>query len=519
MGVVFLRPGTPSSCTILIDMATDHEQSELADLPDQRLVSRFVARHDEEAFREIVRRHGSLVLGVCRRVLGEVHEAEDAFQATFLVLARDARKIRRRKSLACWLHGVAYRIARRVARRKYRHMDLLTAERPSSGPPVLEHIAQRSNQQLVDEELQKLPEKDLESLTLRYLEGCSNSEIADVLQISVSAVEGRLKRAKDRLRKQLLRRGITLSVFLGFLGETQLHAHVAQELVAQTVQLGLASAAGQLAADCAVQKLAISEMGEVAMSAKQISTLAAAATLLTVGMGFYGVSPYVSAQDAGKNVVVTSSQSGPAAEQPVRLASPDPFSADDGTNQLDIRTAAVAANLGASSRMRRAAEISKKLNEDMLMEFNEAPLREVLDYFQTALAFPITVDNSALEEIGMSSDTPITCSYNGISLRSALPLLLEPLDLDYVIRHEVLMITSKEAARKQLDPRVYRLESFDPQELVELITSMVAADTWEEAGGTGSIKPLGEQHLVIAQTDQIHDQIADFLEKLRLATQ
>ena len=141
--LAFSRPGWLPVRTILVDMANDHVQGELVEASDRELVARFVSRRDEEAFHEIVRRHGSLVLGVCRRVLGEVHESEDAFQATFLVLARDARKIRRRKSLACWLHGVAYRIARRVARRKYRQMDSLTADQPGSGPPVLERIAER----------------------------------------------------------------------------------------------------------------------------------------------------------------------------------------------------------------------------------------------------------------------------------------------------------------------------------------------------------------------------------------
>ena len=152
---------------------------------------------DEDAFREIVCRHGPLVLGVCRRVLGEVHDAEDAFQATFLVLARDARKIRRRNSLAWWLHEVAYRISLRAAKRKPRHMEHLLDDLSAISPSVLERIAHRHEERLIDEELSKLPLADRESLTLRYLEDRSNSEIAAALQISVAAVEGRLKRAQS----------------------------------------------------------------------------------------------------------------------------------------------------------------------------------------------------------------------------------------------------------------------------------------------------------------------------------
>ena len=132
------------------------------------------------------------------------------------------------------------------------------------------------------------------------------------------------------------------------------------------------------------------------------------------------------------------------------------------------------------------------------------------------------IDVRALDDVGLDAVTPVTCSLNGITLRSALPLILDNLDLDYTIRNEVLMITTKEVASAQPDPRVHSIDGLqmDVDKLIELITSMVASDTWEVQGGNAKIAGLDgpRQGLVVAQTDQIHGQISDFLEKLRQAT-
>jgi len=205
-------------------MATNREHPEIARWTDRQLLTCFVARRDEAAFRALVSRHGPLVLGVCRRVLGDVHEADDAFQATFLVLARSAGTIRRHRSLASWLHGVAYRIASRLAKEKWRHMEPLLHEIPEDGVEVFDQIAQRDEQRLVDEELSRLPEKDRHALTLRYLQDLSNEEMADTLAISVSAAKGRVKRAKERLRRRLTRRGMSFGVFVAAVTRSQMGA-------------------------------------------------------------------------------------------------------------------------------------------------------------------------------------------------------------------------------------------------------------------------------------------------------
>ena len=108
-------------------------------LRDEELLDRFTARHDEEAFAALVERHGPMVLSVCRRVLHESHDVEDAFQATFLVLARKGGAIRKRKAISCWLHGVAYRVAARLrgARTREHHL-LVTQECRTAADPAAE---------------------------------------------------------------------------------------------------------------------------------------------------------------------------------------------------------------------------------------------------------------------------------------------------------------------------------------------------------------------------------------------
>ncbi len=506
-------------------MTTSHAEPERLTELDGQLVDAFVERRDERAFGELVRRHGPLVLGVCRRVLGEVHEAEDAFQATFLVLARDARKIRRRHSLSSWLHSVAYRVALRAARKRSHPMDQLLDDLAAAGDPVLESIARRHEERMVDEELHRLPDKDRESLTLRYLEDLSHAEIAAALQISVAAVEGRLKRARDRLRRQLLQRGISLSFFLGLLTTSRVELSATESLIARTIELGLAGPAASPAEATYPHQLAATEIGEMALSIKTAAALAATA-LLTLGLGLYGLSTHVVGQESNPTVplVVQTAEEQPAANE-VRIVKPDRTSETELLPSAPADSVAHPGPVLSSARLSKAQQISRSLDQETILEFNDAPLVEIVDYMKTANHLPIVLDMSSLDDIGVQSDVPISISVSDVTLRSALAHMLNPLNLDYVIRNEVLTITSAERAREQLDPRIYRVDQLvDSQEipdatLIELITTMVAPDTWEQSGGTGRILSLSGTHksLVIAQTDQIHAQVADLLAKLQEA--
>jgi len=183
------------------------ERRRAGDCTDAQLLGRFAATHDETAFAALLQRHGPLVLGVCRRVLGDAHDAEDAFQASFLVLARKASSIRNQESVGSWLAGVAYKIAARAraSATRRRHHEHRAGEQASMSMPP-----DRADQELrpiLDEELQHLPRKYRTPLVLCYLEGKTNEEAAAQLQCPPGTMKSRLARAREMLRQRLARRG------------------------------------------------------------------------------------------------------------------------------------------------------------------------------------------------------------------------------------------------------------------------------------------------------------------------
>jgi RNA polymerase sigma factor (sigma-70 family) len=184
---------------------------ELAALSDGQLLGHYVEHRDEAAFEALVRRHGSMVLGVCRRILGNVHDADDAFQAAFLVLVRKAGSVVPREMIANWLHGVARQTAVKAramsARRRRREQQLMASPDVAVSPREPEG----DWQELLDEELSRLPEKYRAPIVLCDLEGKTRKDAARQLGWPEGTVSGRLSRARALLARRLRRRGVALS--------------------------------------------------------------------------------------------------------------------------------------------------------------------------------------------------------------------------------------------------------------------------------------------------------------------
>jgi RNA polymerase sigma factor (sigma-70 family) len=214
-------------------------------LSDGQLVQRFAAQHDEAAFEALLCRHGAMVLGVCRRVLHNQHDAEDAFQATFLVLARKAASISEQESVASWLHGVAHRLALKTkadaARWRARE-----AEGAARTPEVaLAKMTWEEIEPILDDELERMVEKYRGPLVLCYLEGKTRDEAAQQLGWSVRTLMRRLEEGRELLRNRLTRRGVSMTAALI---PTLLSSGVASAAVPVTLMNSTTKAATLIAA-------------------------------------------------------------------------------------------------------------------------------------------------------------------------------------------------------------------------------------------------------------------------------
>jgi len=255
-------------------------------------MQRFVSDRDEVAFEALVRRHGPMVLRVCRRILREENDAEDAFQATFLVLARKAATLQRQDSVGNWLYGVATRLSLRARKDAARRRDRERRAMEKWGPDPLAELTVREGQQVLDEELTRLPEKYRAPLVLCCLEGLARDEAARQLGWSLGLLKNRLVEARKRLRGRLTRRGLTLPAALSsvLLAQGIGVPAVSAALVKATVKAASAFAAGNLSTALTASGLAVSfaESTLKAMSAARLkmgAVLLLALALLATGTG------------------------------------------------------------------------------------------------------------------------------------------------------------------------------------------------------------------------------------------
>jgi RNA polymerase sigma factor (sigma-70 family) len=231
-----------------------------AGVADAQLLQRFAVGRDEAAFELLLWRHGPMVRGVCRRVLRHAEDAEDAFQATFLVLVRKAGSIGKRESLAGWLYRVAYRVALRARDAASRRPALLPLNGETPAPEVASDLVWRDLRPVLDEEVHRLPRKYSQPVILCYLQGKTYEQAARELGCPKGTLAIRLQRARELLRGRLSRRGVTLSAgaFAALLTEKAASAAVPVALVKATAHAAFRYAAGPAAATGAASAQVVS---------------------------------------------------------------------------------------------------------------------------------------------------------------------------------------------------------------------------------------------------------------------
>jgi RNA polymerase sigma factor (sigma-70 family) len=251
---------------------------------DGRLLQFFVNQQDEQAFAVLVRRHGPMVFGVCRRILANTHDAEDAFQATFLVVVQKAASLTNRQTIGNWLHGVSYKTALkaralRVRRQQKEREMAMTAEVDARSRDVWNEVAP-----VLDEELRRLPDRYREPIVLCDLEGKSRKEAAHQLGWPEGTVAGRLARGRVQLAERLKRRGVTLAggSLASIVSANAAAAAVPTLLEKSTLATARHAGSGQ-AITCVLAKSVLRDMsiGKFKLGVSVVAVLVATAALAT----------------------------------------------------------------------------------------------------------------------------------------------------------------------------------------------------------------------------------------------
>jgi RNA polymerase sigma factor (sigma-70 family) len=297
-------------------------------LTDSQLLEDYISRRDEVALTTLVRRHAPMVWGVCRRVLSNYHDAEDAFQATFLVLVRRAASIASKEMLANWLYGVARRTALKArataAKRCARERQVTEMPEPAVAEPDLWHDLQP----LLDEELSRLPDKYRAVIVLCDLEGKTRKEAAWQLGVPEGTVASRRATARTMLAKRLARHGLAVSggALAALLTEKVASAGAPTSVVSSTIKGVTLVAAGQTAATGAIS-IKVAALTEGVLKSMLVSKVRiATATLLVFAALIGGAGLFYQTQAADPQKVAkkqtAATQGDKNNKQPKTLATP-----------------------------------------------------------------------------------------------------------------------------------------------------------------------------------------------------
>jgi RNA polymerase sigma factor (sigma-70 family) len=395
-----------------------------ADWTDAQLLQRFLAQRDEAAFAALLRRHGPLVLGVCRRVLGNAADADDAFQATFLVLVRKAPTLRPHTPLGNWLYGVAYRTAlkarAKAARRRFKEQQVKPRQPPAAEPAAAWHDVRP----LLDQELSRLPDKYRVPVVLCDLEGKTRKEAAGQLRLPEGTVSSRLATARRMLARRLTRRGVTLSggTLAVTLAESAVVA-VPPALADAAVRTATLFLGGPSLGTISANILLLTE--EVMKSLLLSKLKIASAVVLLAALLGVGAGNWLYPASAG--------QVGPPGGEGV----------------------AVARKAKAGKPGDGVKRAGKALQGTVDVNFDEVPLADVVNHLRELSQVNLILDRAVLKAAGIDFATPISLRLRKVPFKTVLKHVLAQSGLGYTFEDDILTITSAEAARDKMVRKVY----------------------------------------------------------------
>ena len=426
---------------------------------DSELLDRFAAHRDSEAFAALMRRHGPMVLGVCRRVLSDSNDADDAFQATFLVLIRKAGSLGRPELLGNWLYGVAYRTAARlraqtaVRQRRERHPMHELAAPPAEDP------AWREVRSLIDDELNRLPERYRRPFVLCHLEGLTNEEAARCLGCPKGTVASRVSRARDRLRDRLQRRGVTLTTTaLTALVAENATAAVPAALFDTTLTSALQFAVGPTAAAGTLASPATTLAEGVLKNmflAKLKTTVAVLLLVAAAGSGVGMLAYGPGGQDKNDSK-----------DEPQKIAQQNPTKKDDKPQApapANPKTDPQPAQAKVANRLKEIVDRMPKPVEFPGFDDPKMTLQDALEFFNDRTGLSFHVDEAAFKEAGYADKsvllepiaTPPIPQMRDVRLTAALRKVLSRIqtpagqEATYLIRPDHVEITTRKKARSE----------------------------------------------------------------------
>lgn len=561
-------------------MAHHHSQNEAADRlrqlddpavrealqTDGELLEMYVRHGDRQAIEQLIVRYAPLVASVCRLTVDDPGSAEDAFQATFVVLLKSAKKIRQRDSVAAWLHGVAYRTASRL-RQQNREAPLdqsgeeVIACASSSVDPIAA-VARKMELEALDRELERLPEVLRAPLIEHYLMGLSAPQIAERMEMSAAAVEGRLKRGRRRLRSQLARRGISLSVLAA--GSSLFVEHLSaveanewtSNFVDQFLPTGLEhqTVAVQAGTGANVSSLVNGELsmfsttllksgltasvflaaGVMALIAATSDTLVSQqgdgsnrAATVTAQLPSESRTPQVVAQISDDSLTdgfsggggpvagVSAGNAPPAVTSLSTPAGPPSAAAND---QEAIRwqrpeSAAGSEPIWLAGGMQSTQDLDRNrsvLAKHIKFDLVKIPLDDMAAWLSDQVGLQIELRKHELDLLGVAPDTLVSVTGSG-SVRELLRRALEPLELTYRVTESNIEITTRDAAESSTNMRFYDLSYILPNPsnadaVINAIEMSIDPDSWLATGGTSSTVLVGSM-MIVSAPDSTHQKI------------